>query len=246
MSSASRLRAARIIVLCYHGISETWPGAVRPSSLDAQLRLLLARGYRPICFSQAVLNPPPRKAVVVTFDDGYRSVFTEAFPILASLGVPGTVFVATDFVGAPLAAWPGTDCWIGSAYERELVPMTWDELRLVRVGAAELADELAGSRLAIEGELGHACPSLAYPYGETDVRVESAAQAAGYEAACTLTASFEGASRLTWPRVGVYRHDGPICFRAKVSHGVRRLRATRWWSMLRPERFRGSSESGCP
>lgn len=264
MASLPRVRPTQTIVLCYHGISDTWPGAVKPSSLAAQLGLMLRRGYRPICFSRAVLDAPAGKAVVVTFDDGYRSAFTNAFPILASLGIPGTVFVATDFIGSTLAAWPGTDCWIGSAHERELVPMTWKELRilqaagweigshgrtharLVSVGDAELADELAGSRSAIENELGCPCRSLAYPYGETDARVESTAHAVGYEAACTLTASFEHASTLAWPRVGVYRHDGPISFRAKVSHRLLRLRATRLWSVLRPARLRGASASGCP
>jgi peptidoglycan/xylan/chitin deacetylase (PgdA/CDA1 family) len=226
--------------------------------------MLLRRGYSPVCFSRAVLDPPPGKALAVTFDDGYRSVLTDAFPILAALGVPGTVFVPTDFVGATVAAWPGTDCWIGTAHEHELMPMTWEELgilqdaawevgsharthaRLVAVGDAELADELVGSRAEIERELGERCVSLAYPYGETDVRVVRAAHAAGYGAACTLTASFTRASTLTWPRVGVFRHDGQLRFRAKVSPSVLRLRATRWWSLVRPGRLQNSSRSGGP
>ncbi len=211
MASASGGRASQTIVLCYHGISETWPGAVKPSSLAAQVRLLLRRGYSPVRFSRAVLDPPPGKALAVTFDDGYRSILTDAFPILAAVGVPGTVFVPTDFVGATAAAWPGTDCWIGTAHEHELMPMTWEELgilqdaawevgsharthaRLVALGDAELADELIGSRAAIER---------------------------------------------------VFRHDGPLRFRAKVSPSVLRLRATRWWSLVRPGRLPSSSRSG--
>jgi len=252
-------RTSRIIVLCYHGISQRWPEAVSPASLEIQLRLLLARGYRPASFTQTVLNPPTRKTVVVTFDDGYRSVFEEAFPILASLGVPGTVFVPTDFVGAEVAVWPGTDCWIGSPHERELTPMTWDDLgllrdagweigsharthpHLVRVGDDQLAEELVGSRSVVEHELG-GCLSLSYPYGGADARVASAARAAGYQAACTLTSAFGSSSPLTWPRVGIYRHDGAVRFRAKVSPVVSRLRATRWWSLLRPDRVDDSSE----
>ena len=253
------LLPSRMIVLCYHGISHSWPGAVSPGSLETQLRLLLARGYRPASFTQSVLNPPTVKTVVVTFDDGYRSVIEEALPILESLGVPGTVFVPTDFVGAEVAAWPGTDCWIGSRYEHELTPMTWDDLRvlrdagweigsharthphLVRVDDDRLAEELVGSRSAVEHELEGRCLSLAYPYGEADARVESAAHAAGYQAACTLTSAFELSSPLSWPRVGIYRHDGAVRFRAKVSPVGCRLRASRWWSLLRPERVDGSS-----
>ncbi|MGH3017731.1 MAG: polysaccharide deacetylase family protein [Gaiellaceae bacterium] len=240
-----------MIVLCYHGISDAWSGAVGPHSLERQLRLLLDHGYRPASFAEAVLSPPAGKTVVVTFDDGYRSVVEDAFPILESLGVRGTVFVPTGFVGAEVAAWSGTDCWLGSAYEHELVPMTWDQLRMLRdagweigshtathphlicIGDEQLGEELVGSRSVIERELGVPCRSLAYPYGEADGRVERAAAAAGFEAACTLTDSFAPASPLAWPRIGIFRHDGPIRFRVKVSPLVIRLRSTPWWRLLR-------------
>jgi peptidoglycan/xylan/chitin deacetylase (PgdA/CDA1 family) len=246
-----------MIVLCYHGISETWSGAVRPDSLERQLRLLLDHGYSAASFAEAVPSPLAEKTVVVTFDDGYTSVLEHAFPILESLGVRGTVFVPTAFVGAEVAAWPGTDCWLGSGYEDELMPMTWDQLRMLRdvgweigshtathphlicVGDDQLADELAGSRSIIERELGVPCRSLAYPYGEADARVEHAAAAAGFEAACTLTDSFARPSPLAWPRVGIFRHDGPIRFRIKVSPAAIRLRSTPWWRLLR----RGHSDS---
>lgn len=246
-----RRGSAQTIVLCYHGISETWSGAVTPHALGRQLRFVLDHGYRPASFTEAVLNPQAHKTVVVTFDDGYRSVFEDAFPILQSLGVRGTVFVPTGFVGAAVAVWPGTDCWLGSTHERELTPITWDQLGVLReagweigshtathphllsVGDEQLAEELAGSRSVIEHELGGRCRSLAYPYGEADARVERAAAAAGFEAACTLTDSFADASPLAWPRVGIFRHDGPLRFRVKVSPAATRLRSTRWWALLR-------------
>jgi peptidoglycan/xylan/chitin deacetylase (PgdA/CDA1 family) len=254
---------SQIIVLCYHGISDNWSGGVRRSSLERQIRLLLRRGYRPASFTEAVLSRPAQKTVVVTFDDGYRSILEQAFPILQSLGVPGTVFVPTGYVGAAVAAWPGTDCWLGSAYEGELAPMSWDELgrlrdagweigshtathpHLVTVADDQLADELAGSRNVIHRQLG-GCRSLAYPYGETDPRVESAAAAAGYMAACTLTDTFEERSPLAWPRIGVFRHDGRIRFRAKVSPAVIRLRSTRSWSLLRAGRAGDSPDPDRP
>jgi peptidoglycan/xylan/chitin deacetylase (PgdA/CDA1 family) len=261
---ATGSRPGDTIVLCYHGISDVWPAAVTPASLAAHLRLLLKRGYRPIGFSRAVLDPPSKNAFAVTFDDGYRSVFTTALPILARLGVCGTVFVPSGFVGAGVAAWSGTDCWVGTAHERELAPMTWDELRALRdagweigshsrthprllsISDGELADELRSSRAEIEHHLGGSCLSIAYPYGESDLRVEEAARRAGFAAGCTLTASFEHASTLAWPRVGVYRHDGPLRFRAKVSRRVLRLRHSRWWTLLRLERLHVSSEYESP
>ena len=52
-------------------------------------------------------EPVPRKSVVLTIDDGYRSTYEVAFPILRKYGFQATVFLYSDFVGAPDAlTWP--------------------------------------------------------------------------------------------------------------------------------------------
>jgi peptidoglycan/xylan/chitin deacetylase (PgdA/CDA1 family) len=48
---------------------------------------------------------PPRPAMV-TVDDGYRSTYTIAFPLLRELAIPAAVFVTTDFVGGRRTLWP--------------------------------------------------------------------------------------------------------------------------------------------
>ena len=65
----------------------------------------------------------------VTFDDSFRSVFELARPVLRNLGVPGTVFVPTSFVGSgrPMQ-WSGITTWLDGPNESELIPMSWDEL----------------------------------------------------------------------------------------------------------------------
>lgn len=243
------------LVLCYHGVSARWPEGISPARLRAHIEQLLARGYRAVSFSDAVLAPT-RRAFSVTFDDGYRSVIERALPVLNELGVTATVFVPTDYIGGETAAWPGTDHWLDTTNADELTPMSWDELRLlaergweigshsrsharlVQLGDADLDEELIGSRAELEHGLARPCTVLAYPYGEADERVIASAGAAGYQAACTLTTRFESPRPLAWPRVGAYQHDGPAAFRAKVSPIVRRLRATWAWDVLRPERWR--------
>jgi peptidoglycan/xylan/chitin deacetylase (PgdA/CDA1 family) len=243
------------LVLCYHGVSERWPAAVSPGALQSQVAHLLTRGYRGVIFGEAMRAPAPT-ALAVTFDDGYRSLVDRALPVLRALGVPATVFVPTDYVGVAPAAWPGTDVWLRTPYESELAVMSWDELgrladagweigshtcshpRLTDLSDAAVAHELRDSRARIEDELGRACSSLAYPFGDWDDRVARAAAAAGYRAACTLPAALHPASALAWPRIGIYRHDGSATFRLKVSRSVRRLRSTRAWVMARPQRWR--------
>ena len=246
---------SRPVVLCYHAVSADWPAqlAVTPERFEQQLRLLVRRGYRGATFAQAL---SARKALAVTFDDGMRSVLDRAAPILRTLGLPATVFVPTDLVGGdgPMS-WPGVERWLGSPHEHELVPLGWDELRLLRdegweiashtrtharlikLGDAELREELEGSRARLEAELGEPCRTLAYPYGEADDRVIEAARAAGYEAACGLPTSFERTSMLAWPRTGVWRGDGPFSFRLKVASPVLALqRSSAFRALDRPRR----------
>jgi len=246
---------SRPVVLCYHAVSADWPAqlAVTPERFEQQLRLLVRRGYRGATFAQAL---SAKKALAVTFDDGMRSVLDRAAPILRGLGLPATVFVPTDLVGreGPMS-WPGVERWHGGPHERELVALGWDELRalhaegweiashtrtharLIRLGDAELREELEGSRARLEAELGEPCRTLAYPYGEADERVIEAARAAGYYAACGLPTSFERASRLAWPRTGVWRGDGPFSFRLKIASPVLALqRSPAFRALDRPRR----------
>jgi peptidoglycan/xylan/chitin deacetylase (PgdA/CDA1 family) len=248
-----------LLVLCYHAVSERWPAdlSITPDRLEEQLSGLVHRGYRGATFTEAVTVLPPGRVVAVTFDDAYRSVIELALPILSRLGLPGTVFAPTDFIGTekPMS-WPGIEQWAGGPHERELVPMSWDELghladegwevgshtrshpHLTQVAGAALDAELTGSKEACENRLGRPCESLAYPYGDHDDRVVEAARRAGFSAAGTLPSRLAGRGPLRCPRVGVYYGDDRRRFRAKVSPALRRLRASAAWAAA--ERARGA------
>jgi peptidoglycan/xylan/chitin deacetylase (PgdA/CDA1 family) len=239
-----------VLVLCYHAVSERWDAdlSITPEALEEQLVLLVRRGYSGVTFTEAVTKPPAGKSLAVTFDDAYRSVLELGFPILARLGLPGSVFVPTGFAGTerPMS-WPGIEQWLGGPFERELVPMSWEELErlaadgwevgshtrshphLTHLDDAALAEELRDSREACEQRLGRPCESLAYPYGDHDRRVVEAASAAGYRVGGTLPVRFGSRDPLSWPRVGIYHGDEGRRFRAKVSRVVRGLRASRAW-----------------
>jgi peptidoglycan/xylan/chitin deacetylase (PgdA/CDA1 family) len=92
-------------VLMYHKVSPVAgnTGAVPPALFGEQMALLVER-YRVVSLDdvQAHLDGvaalPPR-AVLVTFDDGYRDNLVEALPLLERFGLPAVVFVPVDFVG---------------------------------------------------------------------------------------------------------------------------------------------------
>jgi peptidoglycan/xylan/chitin deacetylase (PgdA/CDA1 family) len=246
------------LVLCYHAVSPTWPAdlSITPERLEHQLSTLVERGYRGATFTESVTTPPGGSVLVVTFDDAYRSVIALAAPILERLGLPGTVYAPTDYVGIerPMS-WPGIDHWSGGPHESELVPMRWDELgrladagwevgshsrshpRLTQVSDDALEEELLGSREVVEYRMGRPCTSIAYPYGDHDKRVVEATRRAGYAAAGTLPLRLAGKGPLRVPRVGVYFNDDERRFNAKVSPSGRRLRASRAWALAQRVRL---------
>lgn len=252
---AARLRGRRdVLVLCYHGISDAWPdrSAVGAGRLEAQLERALRRGWRPAPFTEAVLAPPARRTLAVTFDDALRSVFRLARPVLDRLGVPGTVFVPTGFVegGRPFA-WPGVDRWLGTAHEGELAGMSWAELaelrdagweigshsashpRLTTLSDSALDAELRESREALEERLGAGCRSIAYPYSDVDGRVAGAARAAGYEAGAVVLPFRHGGDPMRHPRVPVVATETPLRHALHVTRASRRLQSTRPWPAVR-------------
>lgn len=237
-----------VLVLCYHAVSPDWsaPLSVTPDRLERQLALLQRRGYVGTTFAQAIESPPGKRTVAITFDDAYRSVLRLAAPLLDGLGWPASVYVPTDYAGteAPMS-WPGIDEWVGGPHERELTPMSWDELgelaergweigshtrshpHLTQLDDEALGAELGESRAVCEQRLGRPCTSVAYPYGDVDERVVAATAGAGYSHGAALPAGLHAVRPLEWPRVGVYYGDAGWRFRLKVSPLVRRLRTAK-------------------
>jgi peptidoglycan/xylan/chitin deacetylase (PgdA/CDA1 family) len=247
-----------LLILCYHAVSADWPTefSVRPERLEAQLRFLIRRGYRPATLTDALDRRPTGRTLVVSFDDAYRSVIERALPVLSRHGAPATVFAPTSYVGGgERMSWSALSRWAGTPFEAELRCMSWDDLRalaaagwevgshsathpdLTALGDAELDAELSGSRAACEEALQRPCTSLAYPFGAHDRRVAERAQAVGYEAAVILDGHLaiapqslvrpgRPAEMLSLLRAGIYRGDGWPRFLAKTSLSARRLRSS--------------------
>jgi peptidoglycan/xylan/chitin deacetylase (PgdA/CDA1 family) len=180
-------------------------------------------------------------------------VFERALPVLSKLGLPGTVFACTDYVGQdgpmPLT---GLARWLGTPIEDELRSMGWEQLanlisagwevgshtgshpHLTQLGDSALTDELQRSKNACEQQLGVSCHSLAYPYGDVDARVVEAARAAGYRTAAAVLRDSRPAGPLRWPRLVVYPSDGPLRFRVKSLPATRWVRRSRAWPVAKP------------
>ncbi len=190
-------------ILCYHQFSAgeaTHQLELSAADFEAQLLYLKRNRYRFLSFAeveQIMLHgrPIPERAVVVTIDDGYRSVYDVAWPLLKKHGVKATLFNYTDFIGAPAA-------------------MTWDQMRemadsgLVEIEShakshtslsrqpsdasesvylARLREEIRGANRAFERHLGSAPRFLSYPYGNSSTEASEMARKEGMALAATVT-----------------------------------------------------------
>lgn len=82
--------------------------AVTPAFLEGFVRDAQQRGYTFVsldCLSEQLVAGSGKKLLALTFDDGYRDNFTEAYPLLKRLGVPFTVYVTTSFPDSEAVLW---------------------------------------------------------------------------------------------------------------------------------------------
>lgn len=189
-----------VLVLCYHGLrSRGWRNDepsfphlhVDAEIFDGHCRVL-KRMCHPIALDdwRAALDdgrPLPPRAALVTFDDGYRSVFDVARPILKRHGIPAVMFVCTQPIRDGRlfsfdAAARGTSDTASSA--DPLAPLTADQVRtlsndgfeigvhtathvrLSRLSEAEQRAELATCRSGLREWTGCDATALAYPFGK--------------------------------------------------------------------------------
>lgn len=184
----------------------------------------------------------------MTFDDAFLSTCQLARPVLSRLGVPATIFVPTAFAdsGRPLS-WAHLDRWLGTPYEPELKPASWEDLaelrdagwevgshsvshlQLTELGPEDLDVQLRDSKAAIERRLGERCRSIAYPYGDVNDRVARAAQASGYEAGAALLPVRHGDDRLQFPRVLISSSESEALHRLHLRRPVRWAQSKAIW-----------------
>lgn len=115
-----RVNTPKFVILCYHGIGEAGNplGVAPPRELfEAQMRFL-CENYRVATLDEACRElssgAKTEPGVVVTFDDGYRSAYTVAFPILQKYRLPATVYLTIESVETGQVAW----------YDRVFLAMT--------------------------------------------------------------------------------------------------------------------------
>jgi|WetSurMetagenome_2_1015567.scaffolds.fasta_scaffold60120_2 peptidoglycan/xylan/chitin deacetylase (PgdA/CDA1 family) len=196
-------------ILAYHNVDQEAKGGIYIATADfeKQLDTLLAYGYTTITMKDFVdfrngKGTPPKKPIILTFDDGYQQMYTVVAPILKKKGMTATFFIPTGFIGIDEKHRLNNQSWNSS--EPFAYHMIWPEVIslykqgfeigshsvshavLTTVGWKDPSVEITKSRQALQFHLpGAAIDTFAYPHGIGDSSnlVRKIIQRAGYTSA---------------------------------------------------------------
>jgi peptidoglycan/xylan/chitin deacetylase (PgdA/CDA1 family) len=179
--------------------------ACAPAVFRQGMAKLHALGYQTLDLIDAVAylrrrERFPERAFVLTFDDGYQTVYTEAFQILQRYGMTATVFLT---VGPRRGRHPGGR--LPSMMGQSM--LSWREIRdmhaagvtvgahtcthpdLTRLSSDQILTEVCDSKAIIEEALGTGVTSFAYPFGRYERRSYSIVQQ-HFLCACSVKLGF--------------------------------------------------------
>jgi peptidoglycan/xylan/chitin deacetylase (PgdA/CDA1 family) len=191
-SAQAAVERPHVPIMVYHhvsGQSSQW--AIGPQKLEEQLAYLAENGFHTIT-TEAYFDAQkrgtslPDKPVILTFDDGYRDAYENAFPLLKKYGMIGTFYVITGQVGAP-----GSLTWdqiveMHSA-GMEIGAHTVHHPFLTRLPPLSAFLEILQSRLDLEAHLRAPVTTFAYPYNDHNDRVALLVRLAGFQGACIVS-----------------------------------------------------------
>lgn len=212
-------QTAQTIIFCYHRLVDKvrYPGTeITPQVFEQQMKMLKDRGITVIglqdllAWKRGEKNIPPRCAVI-TFDDGWKSQYEVAWPLLKKMGYPVTMFIYTEGVagaslgGGQAITWEmlgdmrdnGVDIEAHSATHQDLreghtiMVMEPDRKRTKKkLTGAEyeqwLQNEVVGCKTLLEQRLAIKVNCFAVPFGNYNEHVKEMARNAGYEAMFTV------------------------------------------------------------
>jgi peptidoglycan/xylan/chitin deacetylase (PgdA/CDA1 family) len=162
---------------------------LRPSAFAAEMRRLAAAGYHAVTLARVEdawrgRRSLPRRPLVVSFDDGYRSDADIALPVLRRLGWPGVLFLELGRLDRPDGLTRAqVRTLMAAGWELGAHTITHPDLTTLR--PPPLRREVAGSRRILRRDFHVAVVDFAYPLGRYDRAVVREVRSAGFRGAVT-------------------------------------------------------------
>lgn len=234
------------LILAYHSISDQRLDglAVRTGDFERQIRWLSKKGYRSLTLTEYLYQGwrKGERVVIITFDDGYRDVYTQAFPILRNYGFKAVVFLVDAYIDQEHVYWWDQEK-VNHFQDRSLFfPLRWKEIdRMVEAGfemgshtlthpktLTELDpercwEEVAESKVRLEARLAVPVNSFCYPRGDLNEEVLSMVERAGYSCGVVTPPRYGiPLSRYTLRRISLYREYTDLQYRFMTTSLFRR------------------------
>jgi peptidoglycan/xylan/chitin deacetylase (PgdA/CDA1 family) len=205
-AATGRPGTQRVPILMYHVINPPPAGApfpglyVQPSEFAAQMQALASAGYHAITQDQmwaywkrgVIPLPAGQKPIVVSFDNGYQSQYSNALPVLRRLGWVGNENIQ-------LTGLPPSQGGLSEAQIKGLVAAGWEldtqgisHADLITLDATQLAEQVAASRRTVQQRYGVPVNWFCYPSGHYDATVIAAVKSAGYTGSTTVVPGWAG------------------------------------------------------
>jgi peptidoglycan/xylan/chitin deacetylase (PgdA/CDA1 family) len=185
-------------ILMYHVIAPPPPGApfpglyVPPGEFAEQMHALQRAGWTAVtpdevdAYWRRGISLPRGKPIVLSFDNGYQSQYTQALPVLRRLGWVGEENIQ-------LTGLPPSQGGLGEAEIKGLVAAGWeldtqgiDHADLIALSASALREQVAGARKTIQRRFHVPVNWFCYPSGHYDANVLAEVRAAGYKGSTTV------------------------------------------------------------
>jgi peptidoglycan/xylan/chitin deacetylase (PgdA/CDA1 family) len=218
-------------ILMYHVINPAPAGAPFPGlyvsagEFAAQMQALANAGFHAVTLDQlraywldgAPL--PPGKPIVVSFDNGYQSQYTNALPVLRRLGWAGDE-------NLQLSGLPPSQGGLSQTQIRGLVSAGWEldtqgysHAELTALDAGELAYQIAGARKTIQQRYGVPVNWFCYPSGHYDASVVAEVKAAGFVGSTTVVPGWAGPQSEPYrlPRLRVLGGTSPEALLSQIA-----------------------------
>ena len=194
-----------IPILCYHRFEDVASSsyAVTPEAFEDQMEYLQSNGFHSISletlanYASGSLDFLPPKPVVITIDDGWKSAYTKAVPILKEKGFTATFFVYTDFISSCRNSLSWEDLQVLLKENFDVGSHTKSHPNFLLLGKRldspqyqkRVSEELSDSRKLLAEELGTSVALFSYPYGVYDSYLEHQIGKCGYKIAVTTNSS---------------------------------------------------------
>lgn len=165
--------------------------SIKPAIFDAQMQYLADNGYTTLTMQEVyeILNGQktlPAKPIALTFDDGYRDFYTNAWPILQKHGFKATNYVVTDFIGQEnYLTWPMLQ-ELDATGRIEIGAHSRSHSDLRAISGERRWDEIIGSKSILEQGLGHPIGAFCYPAGFHNAAVIADVKRANFLTATTV------------------------------------------------------------